>query len=69
MSLFLSDVSTGSMRWLGGWGNPPMRDEVDFLILDVKMVRLATVGSTLGHQGLLLPPMRKVKAGHHGLDE
>jgi hypothetical protein len=43
----------------GGWGNPRMRNETEFLILDGMMIALASIALTVAHPGLLFPPMRK----------
>ena len=45
----------------GGWGNPRMRNETQFLILDGMMIALASIALTVAHPGLLFPPMRKGK--------
>ncbi|EXJ90344.1 hypothetical protein A1O1_03443 [Capronia coronata CBS 617.96] len=45
----------------GGWGNPLMQDETEFLILDGMMVGIATVVMTLLHPGFFFEPMRKFK--------
>jgi len=45
----------------GGWGNPRMRDEPTFLVLDGMMVALASIALTVAHPGIMFPPMRKVK--------
>jgi hypothetical protein len=45
----------------GGWGNPRMRNETEFLILDGMMIALASIALTVAHPGLLFPPMRKEK--------
>ena len=43
----------------GGWGNPRMRDETLFLILDGMMVAIAALALTLAHPGCMFAPMRK----------
>jgi len=45
----------------GGWGNPRMRDEPVFLVLDGAMVALASIAFTVAHPGFMFPPMRKGK--------
>lgn len=42
----------------GGWGNPLMRNEKEFLILDGAMVALAAVLMTIAHPGIFFPAMR-----------
>ncbi|RYO97208.1 hypothetical protein DL763_002869 [Monosporascus cannonballus] len=41
----------------GGWGNPRMRNEKEFLILDGLMVALGTAALTLLHPGFFYPYM------------
>ena len=43
----------------GGWGNPRMRDEPLFLILDGMMIVLASLAMTVAHPGFLFSPMQK----------
>ncbi|KAF7587444.1 hypothetical protein BBP40_007215 [Aspergillus hancockii] len=43
----------------GGWGNPLMQKEDEFLVLDGMMVALAVLALTVFHPGLFLPSMRK----------
>jgi len=45
----------------GGWGNPRMRDEPVFLVLDGGMVALASIAFTVAHPGIMFPPMRNGK--------
>jgi len=45
----------------GGWGNPRMRDEPVFLVLDGAMVALASIAFTVAHPGFMFPPMRNGK--------
>lgn len=45
----------------GGWGNPRMRDEPTFLVLDGMMVALASIAFTVAHPGIMFAPMRKNK--------
>jgi len=45
----------------GGWGNPRMKDEPTFLVLDGMMVALSSISFTLAHPGFLFPPMRNSK--------
>ncbi|KAF7187130.1 Efflux pump himE [Pseudocercospora fuligena] len=42
----------------GGWGNPLMRNEKEFLILDGAMIAIATVLMTVAHPGIFFPAMR-----------
>ncbi|KAI9150563.1 Efflux pump himE [Paramyrothecium foliicola] len=42
----------------GGWGNPRMRNEKEFLILDGLMIALAAVTLTIFHPGYFFPMMR-----------
>ena len=46
----------------GGWGNPRMREEPLFLILDGMMIALASIAMTVAHPGFLFPPLRKGEA-------
>lgn len=41
----------------GGWGNPRMRDEPVFLVLDGGMVALASIAFTVAHPGFMFPLM------------
>ncbi|PNS14807.1 hypothetical protein CAC42_2036 [Sphaceloma murrayae] len=41
----------------GGWGNPLMRNEKEFLILDGMMIGLAVLAFTVFHPGIWFPPM------------
>ncbi|OGM43818.1 putative RTA1 domain protein [Aspergillus bombycis] len=43
----------------GGWGNPLMQREDEFLVLDGMMVALAVLSLTVFHPGLFLPSLRK----------
>jgi hypothetical protein len=45
----------------GGWGNPRMRDEPTFLVLDGGMVALASISFTVAHPGFMFPRMRRSK--------
>lgn len=45
----------------GGWGNPRMREEPTFLVLDGMMIALASIALTVAHPGYMFPPMRKGK--------
>ena len=45
----------------GGWGNPRMRNEPEFLVLDGMMIVLASIALTVAHPGFMFPPMRKGK--------
>ncbi|KAK4622080.1 Efflux pump himE [Fulvia fulva] len=42
----------------GGWGNPLMRNEKEFLILDGAMVAIAAVLMTIAHPGIFFSEMR-----------
>ncbi|EME43636.1 hypothetical protein DOTSEDRAFT_89429 [Dothistroma septosporum NZE10] len=42
----------------GGWGNPLMRNEKEFLILDGAMISIAAVLMTVAHPGIFFPEMR-----------
>lgn len=42
----------------GGWGNPLMQNEKEFLILDGAMVALASILMTVAHPGIFFPAMR-----------
>ncbi|KAJ5779864.1 hypothetical protein N7457_007584 [Penicillium paradoxum] len=42
----------------GGWGNPLMQEENEFLILDGMMLALACLTFTIFHPGIFLPSMR-----------
>ncbi|KAL4808080.1 RTA1 like protein-domain-containing protein [Aspergillus unguis] len=47
----------------GGWGNPLMRKESEFLVLDGMMIALAILSLTVFHPSFFLPSLRKgVKA-------
>lgn len=57
-------------EFAGGWGNPLMRHETEFLILDGVMVLLGVIAFTVFHPGAWFPPMsgrwrnsRKARAG------
>ncbi|PIG83675.1 RTA1 domain protein [Aspergillus arachidicola] len=43
----------------GGWGNPLMQKEDEFLVLDGMMVALAVLALTVFHPGLFLASLRK----------
>ncbi|RDW79363.1 hypothetical protein BP6252_04001 [Coleophoma cylindrospora] len=45
----------------GGWGNPRMKVEPEFLVLDGMMVALASIAFTVAHPGFMFPPMRRNK--------
>ncbi|KAJ9609977.1 hypothetical protein H2200_006307 [Cladophialophora chaetospira] len=45
----------------GGWGNPLMRNENEFLVLDGMMIGIACVLMTAFHPGFFFEPMRKFK--------
>ncbi|KAJ6080499.1 hypothetical protein N7467_010252 [Penicillium canescens] len=42
----------------GGWGNPLMQKEDEFLVLDGMMIALACLAFTIFHPGVFLPSMR-----------
>ncbi|KAJ5606625.1 hypothetical protein N7510_009406 [Penicillium lagena] len=42
----------------GGWGNPLMQRENEFLVLDGMMIAIATLSFTIFHPGFYLPSMR-----------
>lgn len=44
-------------EFAGGWGNPLMRHETEFLILDGVMVLLGVIAFTVFHPGFWFPPM------------
>ncbi|KAE8354034.1 RTA1 like protein-domain-containing protein [Aspergillus coremiiformis] len=43
----------------GGWGNPLMKKEAEFLVLDGMMIALAVLALTVFHPGISLPSLRK----------
>ncbi|KAI9039832.1 RTA1 domain-containing protein [Aspergillus affinis] len=43
----------------GGWGNPLMQREDEFLVLDGMMIAIACITLTAFHPGLYLPSLRK----------
>ncbi|KAE8382289.1 RTA1 like protein-domain-containing protein [Aspergillus bertholletiae] len=43
----------------GGWGNPLMQKEDEFLVLDGMMVALAVLALTVFHPGFFLPSLRR----------
>ncbi|KAF9890150.1 hypothetical protein FE257_006311 [Aspergillus nanangensis] len=43
----------------GGWGNPLMQKEDEFLVLDGMMIGLAILALTVCHPGFFLPSLRK----------
>jgi hypothetical protein len=42
----------------GGWGNPKMRIEKEFLLLDGLMIALASIALTVFHPGIFYPAMK-----------
>ncbi|CAI7643774.1 unnamed protein product [Penicillium glandicola] len=42
----------------GGWGNPLMQKENEFLVLDGMMIALACLALTIFHPGIFLPSLR-----------
>ncbi|CZT24618.1 uncharacterized protein RCC_10343 [Ramularia collo-cygni] len=58
-------------EFAGGWGNPLMREETEFLILDGAMVALGVITFTLFHPGFWFPPMsgrsKKVSPSQGGM--
>lgn len=49
----------------GGWGNPRMREEVAFLVLDGLMIALAATALTLAHPGIMFPAWTKKETNIH----
>ncbi|KAF9696515.1 hypothetical protein EKO04_005719 [Ascochyta lentis] len=47
----------------GGWGNPLMRNEKEFLLLDGMMIGIACVGLTVFHPGFFFPPFAAFRHG------
>ncbi|RMZ80795.1 hypothetical protein DV737_g2842, partial [Chaetothyriales sp. CBS 132003] len=45
----------------GGWGNPLMREQTEFLVLDGMMIAIASTLMTVFHPGFFFPPMRAFK--------
>ncbi|KAK4501900.1 hypothetical protein PRZ48_007709 [Zasmidium cellare] len=45
----------------GGWGNPLMQNEKEFLILDGAMIALACILMSIAHPGMFFPDMRTKK--------
>jgi hypothetical protein len=43
----------------GGWGNPLMRHEAEFMILDSLMIALAAISLTFSYPGYMMPGMMK----------
>ncbi|RYP80882.1 hypothetical protein DL769_002260 [Monosporascus sp. CRB-8-3] len=54
-SPFSSDASTGYRKLGGGWGNPRMRNEKEFLILDGLTMALVSAALTLLRSGFFYP--------------
>ncbi|OBT70174.1 hypothetical protein VE03_00331 [Pseudogymnoascus sp. 23342-1-I1] len=46
----------------GGWGNPLMQNELEFLILDGAMIAIATLAMTVFHPVFFLPAMSSRKS-------
>ncbi|KFZ12224.1 hypothetical protein V501_04326 [Pseudogymnoascus sp. VKM F-4519 (FW-2642)] len=46
----------------GGWGNPLMQNELEFLILDGAMIAIATLAMTVFHPAIYLPAMSSRKS-------
>lgn len=42
---------------MGGWGNPLMQDETEFIALDSVMCAIAAIAMTVFHPGLCFPQM------------
>ncbi|KAH0289022.1 RTA1-domain-containing protein [Aureobasidium namibiae CBS 147.97] len=47
---------------VGGWGNPLMQNETEFLILDGMMVCIAAIALTVAHPGIFFPEFKEHKA-------
>ncbi|KAI4743429.1 RTA1-domain-containing protein [Aureobasidium sp. EXF-12298] len=47
---------------VGGWGNPLMQNEKEFLILDGMMVCIAAIALTVAHPGVFFPQIKEHKA-------
>ncbi|KAH0114886.1 RTA1-domain-containing protein, partial [Aureobasidium melanogenum] len=47
---------------VGGWGNPLMQNENEFLILDGMMVCIAAIALTVAHPGVFFPEIKEHKA-------
>ncbi|KAJ4400631.1 hypothetical protein N0V91_008568 [Didymella pomorum] len=47
----------------GGWGNPLMRNEKEFLLLDGMMIGIACVCLTVFHPGFFFPPFAAFRHG------
>ncbi|KAL9116686.1 MAG: hypothetical protein Q9187_006788 [Circinaria calcarea] len=45
----------------GGWANPIMRDEIDFIVLDGVMCAIATLFLTVFHPGYCFKPMQNLR--------
>ncbi|KAI5209277.1 RTA1-domain-containing protein [Aureobasidium subglaciale] len=46
---------------VGGWGNPLMQNEKEFLILDGMMVCIAAIALTVAHPGVFFPEFKEHK--------
>lgn len=44
---------------VGGWGNPRMKKEAEFMVLDGMMIALASILMTVAHPGIFFPEMSK----------
>lgn len=51
---------------VGGWGNPRMKKEAEFMVLDGMMIALASILMTVAHPGIFFPEMSKHR--RHGAD-
>ncbi|KAH6644090.1 RTA1 like protein-domain-containing protein [Boeremia exigua] len=52
----------------GGWGNPLMRNEKEFLLLDGMMIGIACTGLTVCHPGFFFPPFAAFRGGKRRTD-
>ncbi|THW77566.1 RTA1-domain-containing protein [Aureobasidium pullulans] len=46
---------------VGGWGNPLMQNEKEFLVLDGMMVCIAAIALTVAHPGIFFPEFKEHK--------
>ncbi|KAE8341864.1 hypothetical protein BDV24DRAFT_150973 [Aspergillus arachidicola] len=53
----------------GGWGNPTMRNEAEFMIFDGVMVIIAAILMTAAHAGVFFPASRNVRCALRRSDE
>lgn len=52
----------------GGWGNPLMRNETEFLLLDGMMIGIACVCLTVFHPAFFFPPFAAFRHGKRRVD-